>query len=146
MTRWKHFKQSPHRSNHHWNHSLFVKPKVIAQYVESAETPGTESTSSTCTPRGYPSSKHKYCWCNNHKDLFRTEDLLAAEVLWAVKTVVSHYSTSCSANTGNLFQRMFPDSKIAQNFSCWKNKVLLFNQFWIGTILSWHFDVQAEAE
>ena len=64
------------------------------------------------------------------------EDVLAAEVLWVVKAVVSHYSSSSSANTGNLFQRMFPDSKIAQNFNCGKTKCSYLISF--GLALYFH--------
>ena len=40
-------------------------------------------------------------------------DQLSAEVLWALKTVDSHYSYKSSANTSELFRAMFPDSTIA---------------------------------
>ena len=45
-------------------------------------------------------------------------DVLNAEVLWAIKTVMSHYSMNSSSNTGELFKMMFPDSQIGQKFSC----------------------------
>ena len=47
------------------------------------------------------------------------DDVLNAEVLWAIKTVMSHYSSS---NTGEQFKMMFPDSQIAQKFSCGNTK------------------------
>ena len=62
----------------------------------------------------------------------KKEDILAAEILWPVKTVVSHSSTSSSDKTGNLFQRMFPDSKIAQNFSCGETKCSYLIIFWLA--------------
>ena len=40
------------------------------------------------------------------------DDVLTAEVLWAIKTVMSHFSMNNSANTSELFKTMFPDSQI----------------------------------
>ena len=48
------------------------------------------------------------------------DDVLAAEVLWAVKMVMSDYSANSCSNTGDLFKQTFPDSRIAQNFNCGK--------------------------
>ena len=53
------------------------------------------------------------------------DDVLNAEVLWAVKTVMSHFSANSSSNTGDLFRKMFPDNQIAQVFNCRKNKMHL---------------------
>ena len=49
-------------------------------------------------------------------------DVLNAEVLWAIKTVMLHYSMNSSSNTGELFKMIFADSQIAQKFSCGKTK------------------------
>ena len=43
-------------------------------------------------------------------------------MLWAIKTVMLHYSMGSSSNTGEPFKMMFPDSQIAQRFSCGKTK------------------------
>ena len=50
------------------------------------------------------------------------DDVLNAEVLWVIKTVMSHYSMNSSSNTGELFKKMFPDGQIAQKFSCGNTK------------------------
>ena len=50
------------------------------------------------------------------------DDVLNTEVLWAIKTVMLHYSMNSSSNTGELFKMMFPDSQIAQKFSCGMTK------------------------
>ena len=49
-------------------------------------------------------------------------DVLNAEVLLAIKTVMLHYSMNSSATTGELFKMMFPDSQIVQKSSCGKTK------------------------
>ena len=50
------------------------------------------------------------------------DNVLTAEVLWALKTVLSHYSCSSSDNNDKLFQRMFPDSQIAADYASGKTK------------------------
>ncbi|XP_077484032.1 uncharacterized protein LOC144094048 [Amblyomma americanum] len=45
-----------------------------------------------------------------------------AEVLWTLKVAASHYSYNSSSHTGELFQKMFPDSEIAKAFSCGEKK------------------------
>ena len=61
--------------------------------------------------------------------------LLAAEVLWAVKMVMFHYSANSCSNTGDLFKQMFPDSRIAQNFNCGKTKCLYLVCFGLAPYL-----------
>ena len=46
------------------------------------------------------------------------DEVLSAEIIWGLKTVMAHYSSSSSADTDSLLQRMFPASKIAQQFKC----------------------------
>jgi hypothetical protein len=45
-------------------------------------------------------------------------DVLSAEVLWALKICSSHYSNKSSEHSDLLFQKMFPDSAIASSFKC----------------------------
>ena len=49
-------------------------------------------------------------------------DVLSAEVLWALKICDSHYSHNSSEGSNLLFQRMFPDSAIASAFKCGEMK------------------------
>ena len=49
-------------------------------------------------------------------------DVLSAEVLWALKICTSHYSHNSSEGSNLLFQRMFPDSDIASAFKCGEMK------------------------
>ena len=50
------------------------------------------------------------------------DDVLKAEILWAIKCLTSHFSCNSSNNTNKLFQAVFPDSGIAQQFGCGKTK------------------------
>ena len=48
--------------------------------------------------------------------------MLSAEVLWAIKTPVGHYSSNSNTGTDKLFVKMLPDSQIAKQFQCGKTK------------------------
>ena len=45
-----------------------------------------------------------------------------AEIRWSIDVVLSNYSFNSVSNKSDLFCKMFPDSKIAENFSCGKTK------------------------
>ena len=45
------------------------------------------------------------------------EDVMRAEILWAIKSVMAHFSFRASIDLGNLFESMFPDSDIAKKFA-----------------------------
>ena len=42
----------------------------------------------------------------------------SAEIMWSIDVVSSNYSFNSVSNKSDLFCKMFPDSKIAENFSC----------------------------
>ena len=50
-----------------------------------------------------------------------SEEVLHAEVFWVIKVITSCYSFS-SRKDITLFSKMFPDSEIAQSFSCGATK------------------------
>ena len=56
------------------------------------------------------------------------ENVTKAEIMcghiWILKTVMSAFSLWYCGSLSNYFQEMFPDSKIAQNFSLGKTKCL----------------------
>ena len=51
-----------------------------------------------------------------------TDDILRAEVMWALKVVMSHYSFNSCQNVNELFSTMFPDNPIAKAFTCSSTK------------------------
>ena len=111
-----------------------IKMKQQQQQLKSFFVPkskGTESTDTTWTedlkvadpPTGIALASASTTSATLTQYISR-DDILNAEVLWAIniKTVMSHYSMNSSSNTGELFKMMFPDSQIAQKFSCGKTK------------------------
>lgn len=50
------------------------------------------------------------------------ELVMDAEILWTLKVITSHYSYRSSAHVNELFKKMFPDSEVAQAFTCGEQK------------------------
>lgn len=55
-------------------------------------------------------------------DAVTKNEVLTAEVMWALKVANSHYSFKSSEDASLLFRRMFPDSQIATQFACGERK------------------------
>ena len=55
-----------------------------------------------------------------------------AEIMWSMKSVLSHFAFCVSCHIGGLFQNMFPDSTIAKKFACGKTKMDNLICFGIG--------------
>jgi len=56
-------------------------------------------------------------------------DTLSAKILWALKVCNSHQSHSLVTGSGELFRKMFPDSKIAAEFSMAETKCTYITKF-----------------
>ena len=52
-----------------------------------------------------------------------SREVKIAEIIWAMKSVMAHFSYNASADIGDVFRAMFPDSGIARNFKCASTKV-----------------------
>ena len=60
------------------------------------------------------------------------DDVLKAEALWTIHSVINHHSFNSNANTSALFEVMFPDSPMAKQFSCGANKMSYLASFGIA--------------
>lgn len=60
------------------------------------------------------------------------DEILRAEILWALKCVASNYSFQSNKEMNNLFNMMFPDSKIAQGYEMSETKTKYIIQFGIA--------------
>ena len=58
-----------------------------------------------------------------------------AEILWALKSVMSHFSLNSAQDIMEIFKGMFPDSNIAQGMSCGPTKLLYLITFGIAPYL-----------
>ena len=108
------------------------KTKQQQQQLKSVFVPkskGTQSTDATWTedlkvadsPTGIALASTSTTSATLTQCISR-DDVLNTEVLWAIKTVMLHYSMNSSSNMGELFKIMFLDSRIAQMFSHGKTK------------------------
>ena len=61
-----------------------------------------------------------------------TKEQHKAEILWALKSVMSHFSYNSAHDIADIFRAMFPDSSIAQHMSCGPTKLSYLISFGIG--------------
>ena len=66
------------------------------------------------------------------KGVLIKDNVLHAEICWALKTVASKYSQRSCDGTGDLFAVMFPDSEIARNFKLARTKCGYFINYGIA--------------
>ena len=78
-------------------------------------------------------NSHKSCsQTNNLTSLLLKSTVTKAEILWCLKTVLSHSSFRSCENISKLFSVMFSDSDIAKSFSLGKTKCAYFINFGIA--------------
>ena len=65
-----------------------------------------------------------------------TREQHKAEIFWALKSVMSHFSYSSAHDITDVFKAMFPDSIIAQHMSCGPTKLSYLISFGLHHI-SW---------
>ena len=80
-------------------------------------------------PPSFPSQKEETSNSGAISKFGIHDEVLTAEILWAMKVVSSHYSVASSEKTSDLWQRMFPDSAIAQKFKSGRTKCSYLIQF-----------------
>ena len=54
--------------------------------------------------------------------MMKDDSVTRAEIIWAVKVIMSSYSLSSCSGISKLFQTMFPDSKIAEHVTLSNDK------------------------
>ena len=112
--------------------SSFCRPSTSAAESESSQSSSAASASSSGPG---PSQKHG---SNSAASASATtvgdtgthqpnqfavhSDARKAEILWVLRQVDTHQSFRSSADSGNLFRKMFPDSRVAKQFSCGEQK------------------------
>ena len=53
---------------------------------------------------------------------YASNDVLKAEIIWTLHTIAAHTSSKSSEEVGKFLQAMFPDSAIAEKFTCGEKK------------------------
>ena len=78
---------------------------TVDPQIEVDVRPAPVSTATTATPRP-----------TTIQDFVTKDEVLKAEILWALHVIKSHQSYRSCQGIGTLFHRMFPDSGIASQF------------------------------
>lgn len=87
----------------------------ISNFCNVSNASGEENT--TQTPQ--PVQPHT---SSDIRTVYGSTPTLRAEVIWVLKTVTSHQSYRSNEGIDELFKAMFPDSVLAQTFTCGKDK------------------------
>ena len=91
----------------------FVKTKQVSKKIESVKdtllTDDEPHSSQQC--KSVPAQQ-----CSM-KAFTTNEVVMKAEILWSIKSVMAHFTFSASADIGDLFKKMIPDSEIASKFA-----------------------------
>lgn len=98
---------------------------TLTNFVVSASSNTTESRNGASRGESSSASGSTSSGATNSADIrevFGSTDTLKSEVLWVMNTAYRHNSFSSNKKVGQLFAKMFPDSKIAKNFTCGENK------------------------
>lgn len=72
---------------------------------------------------------------SNLSELMGSASTMKAEVIWVFNTVVKHQSYRSNDDVAELFELMFPDSKIAKTFSCGKDKTAYIARFGLAQFI-----------
>ena len=100
----------------------FLEKKDVAEASTSEESgPSTLVVSSSAEQK--PSFVTKFALTKEHHK---------AEIIWALKSVMSHFSYNPAHDITDIFKAMFPDSSIAQHMSCGPTKLSYLISFGIA--------------
>ena len=122
---------------HRLNTRLDSDQRGLESFVLPSPPPST-STSSSSTSSDTSSSTSSHAAASGQKQMcmyFAKNDVLTSEILWTMQTVVNHNSYKSNENISELFKTMFPDSKIAEKFTCGERKTAYFTVFGIAEYL-----------
>ena len=97
----------------------FVKTKQVSKEIESVK----DTLLTADDPHSSQQGKSVPGQQSSMKTFTSNEIVMKAEIMWSIKSVMAHFSFSASADIGDLFKKMFPDSEIASKFACGKTKM-----------------------
>ena len=119
---------------HRFNTRLDSDQRGLESFVLPPPPPST-STSSSSTSSDTSSSFSSHAAASGQKQMcmyFAKNDVLTSEILCTMQTVVNHNSYKSNENISELFKTMFPDSKIAEKFTCGERKTAYFTVLLFG--------------
>ena len=109
----------------------FVNTKQVSKKIESLKNSllTAEEPHSSQQGKSVPGQQ------SSMKAFTTNEIVIKAEILWSIKSVMAHISSSASADIGDLFEKMFPTSEIASKYACGKNQDELLALLWNCSLL-----------
>ncbi|GBN16550.1 hypothetical protein AVEN_227752-1 [Araneus ventricosus] len=108
-----------------------MKGKGNPKITELLSTSTSKQGASSITPTPKESSTD-LARDNTITPFIESTQCLDAELKWSLKCIESYYSYNSCKDISNLFREMFPDSKIAEKFSCGPTKCSYLISFGIA--------------
>ena len=97
----------------------FVKTKQVSKEIESVKDTLLTADEPHSSQQGKSVPEQQ-----SSMNAFTTHEIvMKLEILWSIKSMMAHFSFSASADIGDLFKKMFPDSEIASKFACGETKM-----------------------
>ena len=91
----------------------FVKTKQVSKEIESVK----DTLLTADEPHSSQQGKSVPGQQSSMKAFTTNEIVMKAEILWSIKSVIAYFSFSASADIGDLFKEIFPDSEIVSMFA-----------------------------
>lgn len=104
----------------------------------SSQRPATTSDDAKVVSKSASSESGKHTKLNSRKSFTASvtcDEMLKAEISWALKAIMSHYAYKSCEGASKLFQMMFSHRSIESQFSCGEKKCAYLICFG----LAWHF-------
>lgn len=94
--------------------SYFSSPSTSDAHISHSSSSSQVQGGATATTTGATAQRSM--------SMIITDDVLKAEAIWALKVTKNHLSFNSCAGLSDVFQKIFPDSQIALQFSCGSTK------------------------
>ena len=106
-----------------------TRPIINCQSHQSSQSSSVSTSSSEYPPESCDLPQNSSSLASSQNSVQATIGMYStplsvahAEIRWSMKVIMSHFSLRSCLDINNLFQSMFPDSQIAQQFSLSKTK------------------------
>ena len=110
----------------------------VLHFVNSKDSQATTSTAAASTIESTPTTQSASTTAASHTGTLESYiipiSVITAEIRWAMKVVVSHFSFRSCINLSDMFTTMFYDSDVAKGFTLGKTKCNYFITYGLAPI------------
>ena len=120
------------KAESHKNNEKSMSVSFVNWFIKEESKQVTPSTSSFAQysvasltvppPPPTPSTSGRAIASSTVSNYVSKNEVLKAEIIWTMRTIMKHESYKSNENINNIFQSMFPDSEIARKFTLGERK------------------------